>query len=295
MIFDFIFKKNENIDYFFCKNLNPKYYKKYLMKLYEEKMGYSFNLNKPKTLNELIQFLKLYDTTEIKEFLTDKTNINSYFEEKIGSSKLIKEVYKIYDSIDEINYDELPDKFIIKQNNSCRANFPVLNKKNINIKIDTYIKEFFRNSSNINFAFVNGFELQYKNIKPKIIVERLYPKVTEIQILCSYGRPLLISFLDTKNHIYDKIFNFDSSGKIIGNIPVNCDIYNLLDISKVLSKEFNLIRIDFMIVNGEYPFFQEFTFTPYSGFASEQIIEFNSKEFAGFCNSIVKDTKKIAK
>ena len=66
-------------------------------------MGYSFNLNKPKTLNELIQFLKLYDTTEIKEFLTDKTNINSYFEEKIGSSKLIKEVYKIYDSIDEIN------------------------------------------------------------------------------------------------------------------------------------------------------------------------------------------------
>ena len=295
MFFDFIFKNNEVIDYDFCNNLQPHHYKKYLMKLYKQKMGYSFNLEKPKTLNELIQFLKIYDTTEKKEFLTDKTNINNYVKDKLGSSNLIKEVYKVYDNISQINYDELPDKFIIKLNNSCRANFPVLNKSKINNELDSYIKSYFMNKSLINYAFVNGFELQYKNIIPKIIVERLYPKISEIQVICSYGKPMFITYLDEKNYIYDEIYKIDSKGNIIGDLPIKCSADYLVDVARELSKEFSFVRVDFMIVNGEYPFFQEFTFTPYSGFANEQIIEFNSNEYSDFCRNIVKDTNKIAK
>ncbi len=295
MFFDFIFNNDEIIDYNFCINLQPHLYKKYLMKLFKEKMGYSFNLDSPKTLNELIQFLKIYDTTPEKEYLTDKTNIYNYVKDKLGNSSLIKEVYKVYDNINQINYDELPNKFMIKLNNSCRANFPVLNKQKINQELDLYIKTFFENNSKINYAFVNGFELQYKNIEPKIIVERLYPKISEIQVLCSYGKPILISYLDEKNYIYNKIYKIDEKENIIGDIPVKCSVKNLVDVSKELSKEFRLIRVDFMVVNGQYPFFQEFTFTPYSGFAEKQIIEFNSKEYSALCNKIVKDTNKIGK
>lgn len=258
-------------------------------------MGYSFNLEKPKTINELIQFLKIYDTTELKSYLTDKTNINNYVKEKIGNTGLIKEIYKIYNNIDEINYDELPDKFMIKLNNSCRTNFPVLNKNKIDTTIDSYIKGFFKYNAKINYAFVNGFELQYNNIEPKIIVERLYPRVSEVQILCSLGKPILISYLDEEKHIYNKIYKIDDNGNIIGELPVKCNVEKLIEISKELSKEFKLVRVDFMIINGEYPFFQEFTFTPYSGFAEKEIIEFNTKDYSTLCNSIVKDTNKIAK
>lgn len=288
MLFNYFFDKKEDIDYEFCLNLKKEQYSKYLMKLYKQNMGYSFNIKKPQTLNELIQYLKLYDNTPMKEFLTNKVNVYDYIKNKLGSDKLVKELYKVYNSIDEIDYDELPDKFMIKLNNFCRANFPVLNKKNLNDKIKNYIKEYFSYREKLNYAFVNGFELQYKNIKPKIIVERLYPKVNEYQILCLNGNPLLVNFLDEKHHIYTKFYNTDNDGYLLDNIPAKKQINELIEISKVLSQGFTLVRIDFFMVDDKYPFFTEFTFTPYSGFAQNEVIKYNSKDYVHLISSIVK-------
>jgi len=282
MMFSNFFKKNEIIDYNFCLNLQPKKYPEYLMKIFEQKMGYSFNLKKPKTLNEIVQYLKIYDNNPIKSYLTDKALVNDYIKNYLCNNKIIKEVYGIYNSINEVDYSKLPDKFIIKMNNSCRANIPIFDKNKITETYWEYIVNYFNNKQNENYAFINGFELQYKNISPKIVIERLYPKISEYQILCTEGKPLFVTFLDEKNHIYNKIFHLDENGNIIEDCDVKDKIFEMLEISKVLSKHFKLVRVDFMLVNKQYLFFQELTFTPYSGFAGD-INEYNSEKYALPC------------
>ncbi len=282
MIFNNFFKKDEVIDYNFCLNLPQKKYPEYLMKIFKQKMGYTFNLKKPKTLNEIIQYLKIYDNTPLKSYLTDKTVVNDYVKSSFGNHKIIKEIYGIYNSINDVDFSTLPNKFIIKMNNSCRANVPILDKSKITEKYFEYILNYFNDKQNENYSFVNGFELQYKDILPKIIIERLYPKISEYQILCTEGEPLFVAFLDEKNHIYNKIFHLNEYGNIIENCEIKDKISEMLEISKVLSKPFKLVRVDFMLVNKQYLFFQELTFTPYSGFACD-IEEYNSEKYALPC------------
>ena len=276
----FLFKKffhEKEIDYDFCLNLNPKKYSKYLMKIFEKKMGYRFNLKKPETINEIIQYLKIYDNIPIKSLLTDKTKSGDYVYNLLNNKKIIKEVYGIYNSIDEVNFNKLPDKFIIKINNSCFANITVLNKIKLTEKYKLHIIDYYNYKQKEKYAFINGFELQYQNIPAKIIVERLYPKVEEYQILCTFGHPVLISNLDKNNNL--KIFHLNNSGNIIEDIDIKEKIKEIIEYAKVLSKDFILVRIDFMLVNKQYWFFQEFTFTPYSGYAP-YIPEYNDKKFS---------------
>ena len=120
MFFNFI-KKDENIDYNFCSQLKEKDYPKYLMKLFEKEMGYKFNLKKPETINEIIQYLKIYDNTKIKAELTDKTKVNEYVYNILGTREYEKEIYGIFNTFDEIDFDSLPKRFIIKKNNASRV------------------------------------------------------------------------------------------------------------------------------------------------------------------------------
>lgn len=279
-----LLKKKEIVDYDFCLNLPKNKYPKYLMEIFEEKMGYKFNINKPKTINEIIQYLKLYDNLPIKKVLTDKTKVNAYVEAILGTKKYTKQVFGIYDSLNDVNFNNIPDKFIIKLNNASKVNVPIFNKQ---IFLDKYYSEvnFFLNSRlNINYAFVSGFELQYDNIPPKIIIERLYPKVQEYQVLCSDGRPIFVHFLDAKQHIYNELIELDENSKLLQNLEASEKIEEIIEAAKVLSKGFKLVRVDFMLVNKQYIFFQELTFTPYSGFADSSVPEFNSEKYGKLIN-----------
>ncbi len=279
MLLSKLFKKNEVIDYDFCVNLEPKQYPKYLMEIFKQKMGYTFNLKKPKTLNEIIQHLKIYDNIPIKSILTDKTQSCAYVDTLLNNKKIIKEIYGIYDSINDIQFNTLPDKFIIKTNNSCWTNTPVLNKAQLTEELKTYIINFYINKKKENYAFVNGFELQYEKIPYKIIVERLYPKIEEYQVLCTDGKPILIVHTNQKEKIYNEVLHLDEKENIIEEIEIKNKIKEIIEYARVLSRNFILVRIDFMLVNKLYWFFQEFTFTPYSGYAP-YIPEYNDEKYA---------------
>ena len=273
----FNFFKEKKIDYDFCIKLKEKDYPKYLMKIYKQKMGYKFNLKKPKTINEIIQYLKIYDNTEQKALLSDKTKSNDYFIEKIQNKKFVKEVYGIYDSILDVNYEDLPNRFIIKKNNSSKVNIGVPNKEVYLKKYKYDVERYFMLSDKINYAFFSGFELQYKNIPNKILIERLYPKVQEYQILCSNGNALFVTFVDKKENALNKIYHLNDNQELLNNIPQKEKINEMIKMAKILSENIKLVRVDFMLINKEYTFFQEFTFTPYSGFAYF-IPEYNSTE-----------------
>ena len=127
-------------EYDFLLNLPQIEYPKYLAKAYKyrtnEDLPLSFDIKngsfvidkaKCKTYNQKMQWLKLYDATPLKKLCTDKVTARNYVQEKIGAQYL-KPVLQICNSFDEINFDTLPDCFIMKCSHGCKWQFSIRNK-----------------------------------------------------------------------------------------------------------------------------------------------------------------------
>jgi hypothetical protein len=285
-------QKNENIckriDYFkeicylgmeirnydFYKNLPPELYESELKIWYKKVNKEDLDLDNPKTLNEKIQWLKLYDSTPIKTLLTDKYLVKSYIKEKIGEQYIIPTL-KVWDSYEEINFDSLPNKFVLKANHGCAMN-KVIDDKN-QYKIE-YIRNIAKRWMNINFAFTNGLELHYMNIKPKIIAEKYFEnnngELYDYKIYCFDGRVESIAFLsgidnDRRIAFYDTEWNrlnyTDTYPAFNFEIPKPKKLKEMVEISKTLSKGFALVRVDLYVLNNDDIKFGEMTFTPTSG------------------------------
>ena len=115
-------------DYDFLMSLDEKDYPYYLSQAYLVKTGQKLNLRHPKTLNEKIQWLKIYDNKPIKTTLTDKILVRDWVKEKIGEEYL-KPVLWIGDKFDDIPFDIMPDSFIVKCNHGCKWQFTVKNRQ----------------------------------------------------------------------------------------------------------------------------------------------------------------------
>ena len=99
--------------------------------------------------------------------MTDKYLVRRFVKEKIGSEYLIP-LLGTYDKFEEINFDNLPNQFMVKCNHGDGYNIIVKDKSRLKLK---KIKAKINRWMNENFAFKNGLELQYKDIQPKIMIE----------------------------------------------------------------------------------------------------------------------------
>ena len=159
--------KNLRKDYDYYRSLDPSQYEEELKDWYKRRTKKELDLENPKTFNEKIQWLKLYDSTPIKTKLADKYLVREWVKEKIGEEYLVP-LLGVWDKFDDIDFDKLPDKFVLKCNHGCGWNLIVTDKSKID-KVEA--KKKFDKWMNTNFAFCNGLELHYKNIQPKIIAE----------------------------------------------------------------------------------------------------------------------------
>lgn len=142
-------------------------YENQLKKIYHMKTGIKLNIKNPHSFNEKIQWLKLHDLTTLKTKLTDKYLVREWVQEKIGQKYLIP-LIGVFDSLDEIDINKLPEKFVMKTNHGSGCNVIVKNKIEINW---SEAEKNFNKWMSINFAWMQGLELQYKDIKPIILVE----------------------------------------------------------------------------------------------------------------------------
>lgn len=85
----------------------------YLKMRFKKSMGYSLNLKEPKTFNEKLQWLKLYDRNPEYTTMVDKYAVKKYISEKIGAEYIIPTL-GVWNSFDEIDFDALPDQFVLK-------------------------------------------------------------------------------------------------------------------------------------------------------------------------------------
>ncbi|WP_410689401.1 glycosyltransferase, family 2 (ATP grasp domain) [Campylobacter lari] len=272
-----------NYDYY--SKLSPSSYKKELELWFKQESGRDLNLENPLTINEKIQWLKLYDSTPLKEELTDKYRVRKWIQEKIGEKYLIP-LIAVYDKASDIDFDILPERFVIKCNHGSGWVIIVRDKKTLN-KDDVVNK--LNNWMSKNYAFSYGLELHYKNIKPKIIIEEYIENksnsnknnsytanedLIEYKIMCFDGKCKYIWYTidrqrQPKRDIYDTEWNKMPFVIRYPNLekPVQKpeQLEEMLRLSEILSKGFCQVRVDWYILNDGRLKFGEMTFTSESG------------------------------
>lgn len=249
--------------------------------------GRIINLRNPKLFTEKIQWLKIYDCTEIKTHLADKVLVREWVKEKIGE-KYLKKVYGIYEKYEDIDFTKLPKEYVIKTNHGCNMQLLVIEGG----KPDKSQKERFNNFLKVNYAYKSGYEMQYKNIKPLIFTEEYIknfhplcqnssdfsdyrPELFEYLIFCFNGEPKLILFASGKRTdkicctMFDTQWNnlhFNYGGYLHeAPVPMPKNFDKMLEIARILSKDFKFVRVDLHNVDGKI-YFGEMTFTPASGY-----------------------------
>lgn len=266
-----------------CGFYNKMSDEKYLTRMFKAKMGYNLNLVHPTSFNEKLQWLKINDRNSAYTKLVDKVEVKNYIAKKYGIEYVIPTLM-VWDNPDEINFDELPNQFVLKCNhNSGKGMFICKDKSIINekkIKKQLW-KGFRQNYYNI------GREWPYKNVNHKILAEKFMvdeydQELVDYKIYAFLGKCDYIMVCKgrfsggTKFYYFDKNWNlkkeFSNDGmNIESNIvikkPVN--LKKMFDIASDISKDIPFVRVDFYEVNKQL-FFGELTFYPSSGWDDER-------------------------
>lgn len=266
--------------YKYYKKLNKRYYEKELRMWYYNVTGNHLNLEHPETINEKIQWMKLYDSTPLKSKLTDKYAVREFIKEKIGEKYLIPNL-GVWDKFDDIDFDKLPNQFVLKGTHGCGCNIIVKDKSTFDIN-DARKK--FKKWMKTNYAFTNGFELHYSAIKPKIIAEKYIEAVDQAAIdykfICCDGEPILCwvtnKYLDVHKRSFYRMPNWNLLNIELKDGGAELDtqgvskpqkLEEMLTVTKALSKGFPLVRVDLYLIENNI-YFGEMTFTSASGAAA---------------------------
>lgn len=236
--------------------------------------GFKPNLENPKTFNEKMQWLKLNDRRPLHTQCADKYAVRDYVKEKVGEKYLIPLFYETT-RLRDIKPENIPDfPVIIKSTHDSSGGSIILDKKNINWII---VRNKLYKSFNINY-YDKKKEWQYKNIKPRVIVEKLLQhKDGSIPFDYKFhyfnGELAFIQVdidrqIDHKRNLYDKDWNFlDIEWVYKNGSPVEKPVCyeEMKTVSKALAQDFSHVRVDLYTLKNEI-YFGEMTFHSESGF-----------------------------
>lgn len=275
----FVFLSNRGINLFNDKTyLKIRYYATFKKNL---------NLQNPQTFNEKLQWLKLNDRKDIYTKMVDKYEAKSYVSKIIGNKYIIPTL-GIYNNFDEIDFNKLPNQFVIKCTHDSGGLVIVTDKSKLDIEKS---KKKINKSLKRNYYYP-GREWPYKNVKPRIIIEK-YMKDNSINDLMDYKffcfngkcKFFKIDFNRLTKHqanYYDINGNFlpfgeeicppDFSKKL--ELPVN--LKKMINLAEKLSQNITFLRVDFYEINGNI-YFGELTFYPASGFGKFEPEEWDLK------------------
>lgn len=258
----------------------------YLKRMWRDFFGTELKLDEPKTLCEKLQWLKLYDRRPEYTALVDKAEVKNYVKQKVGEDHVIPTL-GIWDSFDEIDYNELPDQFVLK----CTHNSGGMVICKDKAKLDKRMAKKRINKELKQNYFFGGREWPYKNVKPRIIAEKYInvlgkPDSIEYKATCFNGKVGFITictgiahaeYEQRNNDHFDKNFNkldwwtYYKPAKDTPRKPKEWD--ELIVFCEKLAEGIPYARVDTYIVDGKI-FFGEITFFTWSGF-----MKFNPPEW----------------
>lgn len=271
----------------------------YLKVMYHRKINRKLNLDTPNSFNEKLQWLKLYDRNPAYINMVDKYEVRKYISDKIGDEYLIP-LIGVYDKFEDINFNDLPNQFVIKCTHDSGGVILCRDKENFNV--GDAEKRIVRNLNENYFYF--GREWPYKMVKPRIIIEKYMvdesgTQLKDYKFFCFNGEPKALYVasdrgIDTRFDFFDLDFNllpfsqcYKNSGKKI-NKPPGFDI--MISLARKLSEGIPHVRVDFYDINGKI-YFGELTFYHLSGFEKFEPEEYDN--IFGSWLELPKGIKKI--
>lgn len=254
--------------------------KMYLKIQFYLRMGYPLNLDKPRSLSEKIQWLKLYNRNPLYTSLVDKYEVKRIVAEKIGSEHIIPTI-KVWDNADMIDWESLPKCFVLKTTHGG-GNYGVVICKDLDAfnKADAVARLKRAYKQNI---YQTLREWPYKNLKKRILAEQLMVQndgtgLVDYKFFCFNGQP---------RYLY--LSQYQRDGGAVKNIscflsldwellpyrwkdepiqtelpPKPRNLEEMISVAQKLSEQLPLVRVDLYSINDKV-YFSELTFYPSSG------------------------------
>ena len=248
----------------------------YLDIIYYLRFGKHVNWNNPRTFNEKLQWLKLHNRESIYTKMVDKYEAKKYVANLIGSEHIIPTI-DVYDRVEDINWDKLPNQFVLKCTHDSGGVFICRDKTTFDIEA-TKIK---LNKALKKNCFYGNREWPYKNVIPRIICEEYKVdesgyELKDYKWFCFDGEPKAL-FIATDRGNSDKETKFDFFDMDFNHLPIKNGHPNAVnaikkpigfnkmkELAAILSKGIPHLRVDFYDINGHI-YFGELTFFHWSG------------------------------
>jgi hypothetical protein len=274
----------KQLEYKLYKYMDKEKIPEALSDWYFERVGEELDLENPKTYNEIIQWTKLYDFDDEKCKLVDKYQVRDWVKNKIGEKYLVSLIGH-WDNPDAIDFDSLPNSFVLKCNHGCGYNIIVKDKAQEDIN---EIKKKLKKWLHERFAYKYGFEMQYEKIKPCILAEEYLENNDEdlydYKVFCFNGKAKYVMFLSNRKNglkmqFYDLDWNLQpftyNYEKNEIPIPKPDNLDELIKCAEILAEGFIQVRVDFYRLNDGSLKFGEMTFTSSSGMSRWEPKEYN--------------------
>lgn len=257
--------------------------------------GKKLNLENPRSFNEKLQWLKLYDHNPEYTKMVDKVEAKRYVTNIIGEEYIIPTI-AVYDKIEDIEWEKLPNQFVMKCSHDSGG--IIVCKDKTHLDIPAAIKTL-KKSCKSNFYYFSR-EWPYKNVKPRILVEEYLTdntdgsksledeELTDYKFFCFDGAPKALFIasdrldktIPTKFDFFDMDFNHlpFRGGHPNADRPIKCpsSFEEMKTIATKLSAGFPHIRVDLYEVDGHI-YFGELTFCHWGGMAPFDPEEWNYK------------------
>ena len=250
--------------------------KMFLQRYYKARTGRGLELDNPKTFNEKLQWLKLHDRNPYYSELVDKARVKTIVASIIGEQHIIP-TYGVWERFDDINFDSLPDQFVLKCTHDSHSVFICKDKKTFDMKT---ARNKINRALNKNY-YLQSREWPYKNVKPRVLAEKYMVdesgvELKDYKVLCFNGEPKLIELHQGRfaDKHYQDFYDLNWKKTTICNIheelhpevfPKPVCLEEMLEFSQMLSKDIPHVRVDWYIIN-EKLYFGELTFYDASGF-----------------------------
>lgn len=249
----------------------------YIMAKYYKNFGKLPNLRNPNTFNEKLQWLKLYDHNPLYTKMVDKYEAKKYVANIIGEKYIIPTL-GVWDKAEDIDFDTLPDQFVLKATHDSGRVIICRDKSTLD---RSWAIEEMRQSLKRDFYSVTR-EWPYKNVPRQIIAEQLLVDETgtedikDYKLFCFDGKVKFLKvdfnrFIQHRANYFDKDWNLlDFGEKVCPPDPKAImqrpdGLAEMIELAEELSKSLQFVRIDFYYLNNRI-YFGEITFYPNSGF-----------------------------
>lgn len=251
--------------------------KLYLQIVHKLMTGKKLDLENPRTYSEKCQWMKLYYQRPELTTMVDKYEAKKYVAERIGSEYVV-ECYGVWDNFDEIDFDSLPNQFVLKSTHNS-GGYVICKDKN-NFDLEEARNKMEKALRQKNFYF--NREWAYKNVRPRILAEKYMdslgrPESIEYKITCMSGVVKTVTVCSGIAHAaYEQRHNdnfdrnwvrqnwyarYKPTGKDFKKTP---EIEKMIELSEKLTQDIPQVRADWYVHEGKI-YFGELTFYTWGG------------------------------